>query len=421
MTMNASPTDQLNRQLSQQLNQRQHRRIIAAVLGRARVDEQETGCQIAEVQAAAGKLASSKHEQNMVQEPAQEATPATRTEGDDILPVFKDWLEGQDDTANPGNKLGESGAARVLTDLQNEASLARLQGRDTATQHRAQGSAAQHTALRHEEPEVLSEALTFTFGRSHKQTKRVVGIGLLLLGFAAISVYFNGVPSLPPESEFNYSGTPGIVKETPKEALIAVPPAVESLGQISPPAEISEARGTQTDGARIDASSAVSNAPAEQALPDSTQESVRPKATKHPKNLTRGSRSAPAPSKSVANDSEVVLAAASSVAGLQKTATQAIAPIAIAGPPLALNSSREISSGISSARIHKQLSLTLAEIVLHEEGGAAIAWFSNEEGRVGFKEGDRLPGGELIKKIDTAKGSVTVSDSGVSTIFFIGK
>lgn len=412
MTMNASPTDQLNRQLNRQ--------IIAAVLGLG-TDEQEAVCQIAEVQAAAGELASPKHEQNMVQEPAQEAPAATSTEGDDILPVFKGWLEGQDDTANPGNKLGVSGATRVLADLQNDPSLAKPQGRDTATQHRAPGNVAQHTALRREEPEVLSETLTFTFGRSRKQTKRVAGIGLLLLGSAAISVYFYGVPSLPAESEFNYSGALGIIKETPEEALIDVPPAVESLRQISPPAEIGEARGTHTDDARIDASSAVPNAQVEQALPDSAQEAARPKAAKPPKNLTRGSRSALAPTKSVANDSEVVLAAASSVAGMQKTSSQAIAPIAIAGPPLALNSSKEISSGIPSARIHRQLSLTLAEIVLHEEGSPAIAWFSNEEGRVGFKEGDRLPGGELIKKIDTAKGSVTVSDSGVSTIFFIGK
>lgn len=404
--MNASPNDQFNRQLNRQ--------IIAAVLGRG-MDEQEAVCQITEVQAAAGELASPKHEQNMVQEPAQEAPAAACTEGDDILPVFKGWLEGQDDTANPGNKLGVSGVARVLTDLQNEAPLARPQGRDTVAQHRAPGSAAQHTVLRHEEPEVLSETLTFTFGRSRKQTKRVAGIGLLLLGSAAISVYFNGAPSLPAESEFNYSGAPSIIKETPEEALIAVPPAVESLRQISPPA--GEARGTQAGGAKIDASSAAPNAQAEQALPDSAQEAVRPKAAKPPKS----SRSALAPTKSVAKDSEVVLAAASSVAGMQKTSTQAIAPVAIAGPPLALNPSKEISSGISSARIHKQLSLTLAEIVLHEEGSPAIAWFSNEEGRVGFKEGDRLPGGELIKKIDTAKGSVTVSDSGVSTIFFIGK
>lgn len=73
-------------------------------------------------------------------------------------------------------------------------------------------------------------------------------------------------------------------------------------------------------------------------------------------------------------------------------------------------------------RIHEQTAMSLRQIVSPSEG-KLIAWFADPSGREApFREGERLPSGELVKKIDMAKGSVAVTSAdGVSTVFFVGK
>lgn len=72
--------------------------------------------------------------------------------------------------------------------------------------------------------------------------------------------------------------------------------------------------------------------------------------------------------------------------------------------------------------VHEQSTLSLRQLVSPADG-KWIAWFADATGKEApFREGDRLPNGDTIKRIDNVKGAVTVtSPDGVTTTFFVGK
>jgi hypothetical protein len=71
--------------------------------------------------------------------------------------------------------------------------------------------------------------------------------------------------------------------------------------------------------------------------------------------------------------------------------------------------------------VHRQPPLSLKEIAPVGDG-KAVAWFSDVAGReVAIKEGEHLPSGELVARINPSKGSVTLSQDGVSTMWFVEK
>lgn len=107
--------------------------------------------------------------------------------------------------------------------------------------------------------------------------------------------------------------------------------------------------------------------------------------------------------------------------GLGAFAGAAPAPAPAPTPALAAMRPEEYKPAAPSARIHEQTSMMLTEIV-PSGTGKTVAWFYDRGAQVPLKEGDRLPGsGGVIRKINVAKGSVTVSDNGVETMFFVGK
>lgn len=75
----------------------------------------------------------------------------------------------------------------------------------------------------------------------------------------------------------------------------------------------------------------------------------------------------------------------------------------------------------TTTRVHRQPPLSLKEIAPLGDG-KAVAWFADAAGReVAIKEGERLPSGEMVAKINPSKGSVTLSQDGVSTMWFVEK